>query len=201
NKIVDKFTEFISLLIEENTKYNLASIKDIDVFLEKTFIDSLIPLKYLGNIKGNLIDIGSGNGFPGVILGIVCEDLNVVLCDAETKKIRFLDKACELLGNRFQTLHGRAEDNISYFNKFDFVCAKALVSKADKWLKWTIPYLAPNGISVNYKTKVFNDDLELAVTKSYMKKKKCELIHSIPYKVADVEREVFFIRKLCTKKI
>lgn len=197
--IVDEITLFIELLIEENSKYNIASIKDIDEFLEKNFIDSIIPLKYTGNLKGKLIDIGSGNGFPGAVLGIVCRGLNVVFCDAEMKKIRFLEKVCDILGDRFSVLYGRAENNIDHFQKYDVVTAKALVSKADKWLKWTLPYVNWNGLSINYKTSAFKEDLGLAGIRTYIKKKKCEVEYSMPYTVSNVEREVFFIRKLSTK--
>lgn len=197
-KKVDLFTAFIELLLEENKKYNIASIKDTGEFLEKTFIDSLMPLKIYNDLRGRLIDIGSGNGFPGAVLGIAQENLDIVLCDAEIKKIRFLEKVCDLLGERFKVLYGRAEDNPGHFGKYDYVTAKALVSKPDKWLKWTIPYMNKNGLSMNYKTSKFAEEIELAGISSYLKKKKCGLEKTFRYSVHGVERELYFFRKLST---
>lgn len=194
-KKIEEFTAFIEFLIEENKKYNVASIKDVDDFLQKTFIDSLIPLIKV-QMKGKVIDIGSGNGFPGIILKIACPDIELTLCDAEKKKILFLERAIKHLDIDAKILYGRANSFSDEFGKYDYAVAKALVSKPDKWLRWTTPFLKEGGETINYKTEKFREELELSGIKDYLKKNSLKVRKYFYYKVSNSSRMIAFIKKM-----
>ncbi|MFA5480429.1 MAG: 16S rRNA (guanine(527)-N(7))-methyltransferase RsmG [Candidatus Muiribacteriota bacterium] len=193
---LEKILNFYNFMLEENKKYNIASIKDESVFFEKNIVDSLIITKVLDKIEGNLIDIGSGNGLPGLILKSAFPDLDVTLIDAEMKKIKFLQQAVKLFFDNVKIIHGRAED---YFKKskvkFDFVTAKALVSKPEKWVRWTVPFVNPGGIVINYKTKKFLEELSLPEVKSYIESRNISLYKTYDYCIEESERTLVLLKK------
>ena len=73
-----------------NEKFNLTAIKDRDQFLEKMILDSAIALIDLDLKNKKAIDIGTGAGFPGMVLKILCPEVNMTLLDSTNKKIEHL---------------------------------------------------------------------------------------------------------------
>ncbi len=199
---IDRLSAYVEILLRENKKYNLASIKDLDVFLEKTLVDSLIIQRSKKiKIKGSLIDIGSGNGFPGIVLAICYPELKVTLLDAEKKKVQFLEMVRDELDLDLEVLHLRAEDHIRQkIGYFDLVCAKALVSKPDKWLRWTVPFAKRGGFIINYKTAKFLEELKLSSSQKFLKKYNTDIIEKIDYKVSDSERIIVIMKKKKARK-
>lgn len=197
NEQILKLESYIEIMIRENKKYNVASIKELEPFLEKTLIDSLIVSRSEKiKLEGKLIDIGSGNGFPGIVLAIVYPKLKVTLLDAEKKKVRFLEIVKKELDLDLNIVHERSEEYSKKHKKsFDFVCAKALVSKPDKWLKWTEPFLKNRGFLINYKTEKFLEELELSSIKQYTNKWNLRVVEKIYYKVFQSERIIVIMKK------
>lgn len=109
-----KFIRFYELLTEWNKRINLTSITEYSEVKVKHFLDSVALLKYVSvnEMKHkSLIDVGTGAGFPGIPLAIMCPELSVTLLDTLNKRITFLNevvKECEL--SNVRTVHGRAED-------------------------------------------------------------------------------------------
>ena len=128
---LDKLEKYYNLLIEWNEKINLTAITDIkDVYL-KHFYDSLTLVKVidLENVS-SLCDLGTGAGFPGIILKIFFPNLKLTLVDSLNKRIKFLEVLVnELSLENVILIHGRAEE---YGKKnrecFDVVTARALSS-------------------------------------------------------------------------
>ncbi|MFW5782294.1 MAG: 16S rRNA (guanine(527)-N(7))-methyltransferase RsmG, partial [Candidatus Muiribacteriaceae bacterium] len=179
-----KISGFVDLLIEENQKYNLASIKDEKEYLEKNLIDSLMIYRLEKKLSGSLIDIGSGNGFPGVILALTSPELSVTLVDSNNKKISFLEKVKEKLCPELVLKYTRAEKVIEENSpRYDYVSAKALVSDPKRWLRWTTPLLRKGGISVNYKTEQFLKEISYAGIRKELKKDRISLYKKLEYKV------------------
>jgi 16S rRNA (guanine527-N7)-methyltransferase len=131
--IDDKTLELLQIycdyLLEYNKTTNLTAIKDENSVYLKHFYDSLTINKYLeSNI--NLLDIGTGAGFPGMVIAIIRPDIQVTLLDSNNKKIKFLENLLDKLKiNNVTLVHNRAEvfakENIE---NFDIVTSRAVAS-------------------------------------------------------------------------
>lgn len=122
---IEQLNKYKDYLKSQNKLYNLtALIEDEDIYL-KHFYDSIIISKYYDFKKINTIsDIGTGAGFPGIVLKIFFPNLKVFLIDSNNKKIKFLNELIKLLNlKNIETIHSRIEDiNI----KSDVVIARAV---------------------------------------------------------------------------
>lgn len=144
---------FFKILVEENEKINLTSITDEKEVYIKHFEDSLSGEEFFP--KGaNVIEIGSGGGFPSVPLKIAREDLKFTLLEATGKKCEYLKRTGEKLGfKNFEVLNGRAEDygkNPLYREKFDVVTARA-VARLNSLAEYCIPFIKEGGLFIAYK--------------------------------------------------
>ena len=96
NKQVEKFFSYMNLLIEWNKKINLTTIIEPKEIIIKHFVDCGTILKYLKDGE-NVIDIGTGAGFPGIPVKILNENLNVTLVDSLNKRVGFLNEVKKAL--------------------------------------------------------------------------------------------------------
>ena len=128
-----QFYQYMNVLIEWNQKINLTAIVKPEDIILKHFIDSLTVLKYIGE-KDELVDIGTGAGFPGIPIKIMKEDVHVVLLDSLNKRIHFLNEVIkELTLEKVETIHSRIEDygrNKKYREKYDIVTSRAVANLA-----------------------------------------------------------------------
>ncbi len=122
---------YCDYLLEYNSHTNLTAIKDKEQVYLKHFYDSLTFIKAL-NLQEftTLLDIGTGAGFPGMVLKIIYPDLEVTLLDSNNKKINFLQElAMKLKLTKLHFYHGRAEEFcIKNRESFDIVTARAVSS-------------------------------------------------------------------------
>ena len=152
-KQLDKYYE---ILVEENKNINLTSItKKEDVYL-KHYYDSLTLIKIidLNNID-SLCDIGTGAGFPGLVIKILFPHIKITLVDSLNKRINFLDKVIkELKLDKIETIHSRIEEyGIKNREKYDIVTARA-VAPLNILLEYAIPLLKVNGYFIAMKSNV-----------------------------------------------
>lgn len=111
--IIDKLIEYAELLYEYNRHTNLTAIRDKEDMLEKHFVDSLLVHKILPIREGKAIDIGTGAGFPGMVLAICNKKLEFTLMDSVGKKTKFLDLVKNKLGlANVIVVNARAEEYI-----------------------------------------------------------------------------------------
>ena len=126
---LDIYAEF---LIETNKKFNLTAITNPDDVTVKHFADSLSVLAFADINKGaSLIDVGTGAGFPGLVLKAARPDLEVSFLDSTQKKLGFIDEALGKMGLDGETIHMRAEDagrDPVYRESFDYATARAVAS-------------------------------------------------------------------------
>ena len=128
-----QFKKYYELLTEWNKVMNLTGIIDYDEVNEKHFVDSLAIVKSIELKKVNeMIDIGTGAGFPGIPLKIVFPQMHVVLLDSLNKRVKFLNMVIEEIGlQNIDTLHGRAEDYArqeKYRERFDLCVSRAVAN-------------------------------------------------------------------------
>ena len=140
-------------MIEWNKKINLTRIVEEEDVLLKHFYDSLTLIKAVDlNKKITFCDVGSGAGFPGIVIKIVFPNVNVTLIDSLQKRINYLNQVIKELNlTEIKAIHTRAEDfKKDSNNRFDVVVARAVAS-LDKLEKWCLPLVKKNGIFVAMK--------------------------------------------------
>ena len=160
---LDKFAE---LLIETNKSFNLTAIKEPDDVTVKHFADCLAIFKYV-NIPENvkIIDVGTGAGFPGMVLAIARPDVSVTLLDSLNKRITFLNDVIEKTGiKNAVAVHSRAEEGgrqEQYREKFDFATARA-VAPLNVLSEYCLPYVKKGGSFVALKGPAAEEEIQLA---------------------------------------
>lgn len=126
---LDKLEKYYNLIIEYNKLMNLTAITDIDSVYLKHFYDSLTISKIIDlNKYDTLCDLGSGAGFPGIVIKIFYPNLNIVLVDSLNKRISFLNKVIEELKlDGICAIHDRIENYAEkHKEEFDIVTARAV---------------------------------------------------------------------------
>lgn len=148
-----KFEQFRDILTEYNKKCNLTSILEKNDIYIKHFSDSIIPEK-LFPLNSDVIEIGSGGGFPSIPLKIVRPDLNFTLVESTEKKCKYLKEAVDLLGlENVKILNIRAEEGGRMQNlreKFDIAEARA-VAALNTLCEYCLPFVKVGGRFIAYK--------------------------------------------------
>jgi 16S rRNA (guanine527-N7)-methyltransferase len=160
---IKQLEKYYELLIEYNKVMNLTNIVEKDQVYLKHFYDSLTIIKIIDLNKVNsLCDIGTGAGFPGMVLKIVFPNLKVTLLDSLNKRINFLNKVIEELDlKNIETIHTRAEDYAKENrNKFDITTARA-VAHLSTLLEYSIPMTKENGYFVALKGNIEQEKEEV----------------------------------------
>lgn len=171
NIILDKtqkeqFQRYYELLIEWNSFMNLTAITEYSEVLKKHFFDSLSIVKKIDLTEiNNMIDIGTGAGFPGIPLKIAFPHLRVVLLDSLGKRVKFLNHVIEELKlEEIEAIHGRAEDfakNVKYREQFDLSVSRAVANLASL-SEYCIPYTKIGGSFVSYKSVKAEEEIHNA---------------------------------------
>ena len=126
---LEKFSLYAALLKEWNEKMNLTSITEEGEVFEKHFYDSALVLKSYSLRGRKVVDVGSGAGFPGVVLALLEPECEVYLIDATKKKFLFLEEVKTKLGlSNLHFIVGRVEDLPSYRESFDACISRGFAS-------------------------------------------------------------------------
>ena len=159
--IKNKLNIYYNFLVEYNNKINLTAITDIEGVYIKHFSDSVLGAKFIKQ-NTNVCDIGTGAGFPGVVLKIVRPDIKLTLVDSLNKRVVFLKSLLEKLGIKDAVvLHNRAEDidlKNKYLNSFDYVVARAVAS-LNTLTEYCLPFVKVGGQFIAYKSNEINTEL------------------------------------------
>ena len=141
-----KMLNFLELLYEKNQVMNLTAIRDKEGMLEKHFIDSLLLTKVIKDEEKSFIDVGTGAGFPGLVLAIFYPEKNFLLVDSVRKKIEFINQVIEKLGlENVKTSFERAEELIKGKREtFDVALCRG-VANLRIILEYMIPFIKING--------------------------------------------------------
>ena len=160
---LDQFEAYASLLKEWNEKMNLTAITNDEGIAVKHFIDSITVLRY-ADIKGRVIDIGTGAGFPGIPLKIMKPEIELTLLDSLNKRLIFLDEVCRQTGIKAELVHSRAEEGSrksEYRDSFDFALSRA-VANLPALCEYCLPYVRRVGMFISMKGPEGDNELELS---------------------------------------
>ena len=159
---LDKYAEMI---VETNKTLNLTAITEPDEILYKHFIDSLSLLTVIDLKEGaKVIDVGTGAGFPGVVLLIARPDIKITLMDGTNKRLNFVRSVLDEIGLDAEILHSRAElagKDKAYREKFDLVTARA-VANMNTLSEYCMPFVKVGGVFAPMKAAKADEELDSA---------------------------------------
>lgn len=194
---INKFYDYMNLLIEWNNKINLTAITDYNEIILKHFVDSLTINKC---IKENnyVVDVGTGAGFPGIPLKIIRDDIKIVLVDSLNKRINFLNEVIKELNlKNIETVHARAEEfgrNKKYRQKFDIATSRA-VANLSTLSEYMIPLVKINGRCICMKGKEIKEELKDSLNAIKVLGGKVENVEEFELADNDINRSIIYILK------
>ncbi len=158
----ERFDIYASLLIEKNKVMNLTAIVEPDEIVIKHFADSLSLFSVINPQEGaSLIDVGTGAGFPGMVVCIARPDMQVTMIDGTNKKLEFIRSVCAELGISPSIIHSRAEEagqNKALRGSFDFAVARAVANLSNLG-EYCIPFLKTGGAFIAMKGSRVDDEI------------------------------------------
>ena len=192
---VDKLLRYLYLLKEKNKVMNLTAIREEKEILTKHFIDSLLLSDLFLHTDEKIIDIGTGAGFPGLVLAVVFPEKQFLLVDSVRKKISFIDEVTEDLKlENVKTSYERAEELIkSSRGSFDLGLCRG-VGNLRIILEYMIPFLKVNG---RFLPQKLNEN-ELSESENALKTLNSKIlkIHKFRLPESNDERIIIEIQKL-----
>ena len=171
---MEMFKTYFKMLVETNRFMNLTAITEYGDVLEKHFLDSLLIEKVIKNLSlsnnkvkaldhASIIDIGTGAGFPGMVLKIYENEARVDLLDSLNKRINFLNEVIKKLELKsINTYHGRSEDyarDKKYRESYDYVVSRA-VANLSTLSEYCLPFVKLNGMFISYKAADIEKEVE-----------------------------------------
>ena len=184
--------DFYEMLIQRNEVMNLTAITEMGEVVTKHFVD-------------NLIDIGTGAGFPGIPLKIMFPHLKVTLLDSLRKRVDFLNYVMEKLGlTGIEAIHGRAEDYAKPGCKreqYD-LCVSRAVANLSTLSEYCLPYVKIGGEFISYKSGEVDAEIDAAKSAVFLLGGKMGEYKSFVLPGTDMQRSLVCIQKVegCPKK-
>ncbi len=162
-KMFDRLRIYAEMLVEWNEKINLTAITEPKEIAVKHFLDCMMIFKYADIPSfASVIDVGTGAGFPGVVMKIVRPDIKLTLLDSLAKRITFLEELCKTLELEVTTVHSRAEDVPNGLREsFDIATARA-VANMRVLSEYCMPYVKVGGRFIALKGAAAQDELTQA---------------------------------------
>ncbi len=163
-ELADKLEIYGRLLKEWNKKINLTAIKDDEGIAIKHFLDCLLVSKATEFKDGmNIIDVGTGAGFPGLVIAAAYPNVNVTLLDSTGKKLNAVENIAEEMGvKNVKIVHSRAEEagkKPEFRDKYDFATARA-VAELRVLLEYTLPFVKVGGSFLSLKGATAKEEID-----------------------------------------
>ncbi len=196
---LSQFEQYYELLIEWNNKFNLTAITDHDEVMIKHFCDSLAIMKTGLLTDGvEIIDVGTGAGFPGIPIAIANPNVNITLLDSLNKRVGFLNTVKESLGlTNINAIHGRAEDfgRGELREKYD-LCVSRAVANLSTLTELCSSFVKVGGYFVAYKSEKADEEINGAA--NAIKILGCDNIvkQDIEIPESDLSRSLLLIKKI-----
>ena len=195
---IDQFYQYMNILIEWNKVMNLTGITDPEEIISKHFIDSLTVLNKIDK-NDEIIDVGTGAGFPGIPIKIALPETKIVLLDSLNKRIKFLNEVIKILKlKNIETIHGRAEDygkNKKHREVYDISIARA-VAPLNILSEYLIPFAKVGGKCLCMKGA--NSEEEINSSKRAIEELGGKLIYTEEFLIpnTDMKRKIVEIEKI-----
>lgn len=195
---ISKFYNYMNLLLEWNEKINLTAITEFSEVILKHFIDSLTINKHVKE-NSNLIDVGTGAGFPGIPIKILRGDINVTLLDSLNKRINFLNEVIgELNLEKIISIHSRVEEfgkDNKYREKFDIVTSRA-VANLSTLSEYMLPLTKVGGICICMKGSEIKEEIQNSKKAIEILGGKISQIEEFNLPNSDIKRTIVVITKV-----
>ena len=161
DNMIEQLNIYAVYLKEYNEKINLTAITEYEEVLDKHFYDSLLCVDR--RLNGTLVDVGSGAGFPGVVLKIVFPELKVILLEPIQKRCVFLKSLIEKLNlTEIEVINQRGEDySLTHREEYDYVTARA-VSNLNSLIEVCGAMVKIDGYFICLRGKDGNNEIESA---------------------------------------
>lgn len=180
-------------VIRQNDVMNLTAITEETQVAWLHLLDSLTVTK-AAELKGKLIDVGCGAGFPGVPLAVACPQLDVTLLDSLGKRVHWLEEILPALGIRANCITARAEEAVAERREqFDFATSRA-VARLNILLELTAPYVKVGGAVLAMKGAAARE--ELAECKNAIVKLGLKLEEIKEFSIEGASHAVIVLRKV-----
>lgn len=197
NKI-QKFYDYMNLLVEWNKKINLTAITEEKDIILKHFVDSLTVLKYIKDNK-NIVDVGTGAGFPGIPLAIMNDSLKITLVDSLNKRINFLNEVCSKIKlKNTKAIHSRAEEfgqDNNYRESYDIAISRA-VSNLTVLAEYLLPLVKVGVKIICMKGPDIEEELKQAKSAIDILGGKFERCDNFCLPKSDISRNIIIINKI-----
>lgn len=195
----DKLIKYHNILTERNKSVNLTRITEAKDVAEKHFLDSLSPL-LTKRVGKKIIDVGTGAGFPGLVLKCASPDKELTLLDSLNKRISFLrDAASEMdISDGIVFLHSRAEDaahDLAYREKYDTAVSRA-VANMRTLSEWCLPFVKKDGYFLALKGPLAESELKEALPAVEALGGKVEDVFSVTIPRTDLEHKIIIVKKI-----
>lgn len=195
----EQFQKYFELLAEWNEKMNLTAITDESGVALKHFTDSLSLLNFVDIPQNSsLADVGTGAGFPGVVLKIARPDIKITLIDSLNKRLVFLGEVCAQLGIEAELIHSRAEDGArdeKLRESFDFAVSRA-VARMNVLSEYCLPYVKVGGAFCAMKGAQANEEFKESLNAINTLGGKLEKKYFFELPENGGEREIAVVRKV-----
>lgn len=190
--------QYYELLIKWNEKMNLTALTAPEDVSLKHFADSLLLLRYCDIEKeARVIDVGTGAGFPGMVIKIARPDIQLTLLDSLQKRLGFLDEVCNELGfDDVDLIHSRAEDGsrTELRDSFDIAVSRAVAS-LNTLCEYDMPYVKVGGRFIAMKGKEAQE--EMAAAENAIHTLGGELLQKYDFILGEAgERSIIEIKKI-----
>lgn len=198
-KTADALVKYYELLIERNKSVNLTRITEPDEVVTKHFLDSLTTL-LTGRVGKNVIDVGTGAGFPGLVLKCAMPTIRLTLLDSLNKRITFLRDASTAIGIRdgIEFMHSRAEDaglDKKHREKYDTAVSRA-VANMRTLSEWCLPLVRTGGYFLALKGPLAEEELADALPAIEVLGGEVEGIFTAKIPSTDLQHKIIIVKKV-----
>lgn len=193
---IQKFYNYMNLLIEWNKKINLTAITEPKEIILKHFVDCITILKYIpDNVK--IVDVGTGAGFPGIPLNIMNNMPKYTLVDSLNKRIKFLDEIINVLKlENINTVHSRIEDFAKNNKEVYDVATSRAVAPLNILLEYLLPLVKVGGMCICMKGSNIQEETQNAKKALEILGGKIEKIEEITLPNSDIIRNIIIVKKV-----